>query len=142
MPGASVGQGLAATAATGPPDAVPEYVATCTSPDGGVTGVSTSETSPAVVTGLTNGSSYACVVATTIGDVTYVSGASATLVPQGTDPTSPPSPIATDAEPTNTALAFTGAAHTTRLVIVGLAMVLVGAAAMLLARRRRPSVRC
>ena len=51
-------------------------------------------------------------------------------------------PIATNAEPTNTALAFTGAAHTTRLAIVGLAMVLVGVAAMLLARRRRPSVRC
>ena len=107
-----------------------------------MTGVSTSEASPVVVTGLTNGSSYACVVATTIGDVTYVSAASATLVPQGTDPTSPPSPTSTNAEPTNTALAFTGAAHTTRLAIVGLAMVLVGAAAMLVARRRRPSVRC
>ena len=48
----------------------------------------------------------------------------------------------TNAAPTNTALAFTGAAQTTRLAIVGLAMVLVGAAAMLVARRRRPSVRC
>ena len=139
VPGAPVGQGLAATGIAELPDAVPEYAATCTSSDGGVTGVSSSDASPVVVTGLTNGRTYECVVATTIADVTYVSAATAALVPQGTDPTAPPLRTSTNAAPTNTALAFTGAAETTRLAIVGLAMVLVGAAAMLVARRRRPS---
>jgi hypothetical protein len=142
VPGAPVGQGLAATAivaAAAPPDVVPEYEATCTSSDGGVTGVSSSGASPVVVTGLTNGRTYVCVVATTIADVTYVSAATAALVPQGTEATSPPLRASTNAAPTNTALAFTGAAQTTRLAIVGLAMVLVGAVAMLIARRRRPS---
>jgi hypothetical protein len=143
VPGAPVGQGLAATAIAADA-AVPEYAATCTSSDGGVTGVSSSAVSPVVVTGLTNGRTYACVVATTVADVTYVSAATAALVPQGTDPTAPPLRASANAAPTNTALAFTGAAQTTRLATIGLAMVLVGAAAMLVARRRRPSssVRC
>ena len=114
VPGAPVGQGLAATDIAGAaaesarPDAVPEYAATCTSSDGGVTGVSSSAASPVVVTGLTNGRTYECVVATTVADVTYVSAATAALVPQGTDPTAPPLRTSTNAAPTNTALGVHG----------------------------------
>ena len=88
----------------------PSTSATCTSSDGGVTGVSSSAASPIVVTGLTNGRTYTCVVATTVADVTYVSAATAALVPQGTDPPAPPLRTSTNAAPTNTAVAFTGAA--------------------------------
>jgi hypothetical protein len=99
-----------------------------------VTGESSSTGSSIAVTGLTNGSTYTCVVETTIGDTTYESAAATALVPQGTDP-DPGTGGA--ASPTSAALAFTGAPDTMRLGIVGFALVLVGAAALFVARRRR-----
>jgi hypothetical protein len=154
--GAPVAQGLVSAAAADPAatQALPEYVATCTSSDGGVTGVASSGESPIVVADLTNGSTYTCVVATTVGRTTYVSAATTALVPQSTDPpvvpaageppaaASPapasPAPSTTPAASTNAALAFTGADATLRLGVLGLTMLLVGAVALFVARRRRP----
>ena len=93
-------------------------------------------------------------VATTVGRTTYVSAATTALVPQGTDPPvvpaagSRPPPAAPAREPRTiddsgrqrrTPRSPSRArAQTMRLGVLGLTMVLVGAAAMFVARRRRP----
>ena len=113
-------------------DSAPTYAATCTSPAGGAPGETSGPASPVVVTGLTNGATYTCVVSTVVGDTTYTSAASAAFVPQGAAEPVVPSAAAPP-------LALTGATGSLPLALAGLACLVVGLAALVAARRRSES---
>jgi hypothetical protein len=120
-------QGVGAAAADGAPD----YDATCTSPDGGAASEASGATSPIVVTGLTNGATYTCVVSTVVGDTVYTSHASAAFVPEGAAAPVAPAAPAIAAPP----LALTGASGSRPLATVGVALVLLGLLALFAGRR-------
>jgi hypothetical protein len=135
VPGAPVSaalsaQGVASSAADDPP----VYTASCTSSDGGAPADASGTASPVVVTGLTNGATYTCVVSTVVGRTVYTSAASATFVPDGAI-------VPTDQPAAAPALAFTGAEDPVPLVVVGLGLTMLGLAALSIGRRARPRSR-
>ena len=87
---------LAFTSGTGGP--ADSYTATCTSNNGGATGIVTAASSPIIVTGLTNGKNYTCqLTATNTTGTSTASTASGPVIP-AIPPTPSPEPIPTLSE--------------------------------------------
>ena len=106
------------------------YTATCTSSTGGKPGSASGSASPIVVTGLTPGATYTCLVTASDGQtIVATSAASSSVIVLDTSVRVQGSAIG--------ALPFTGSSSSVPLAEIGLTLLGLGLGAVILTRRRR-----